>query len=218
LIRQSPDVAGFEIPGVNRPVKVRLFADDTVLYLKATDRYDVVLQITRKWCAVSGAKFNEEKTEIIPIGSQAHRKKVIETRRLNDQDSILAASIKIAQDGHPVRSLGSWIGNKVDDAEPWAPIIDKISAELDRWGKGKPTLLAKKLIIQMVVGGRTQYLTKVQGMPQHIENILIKKIREFIWEGKAVPPLAIEYLYLPKDEGGIGLLDLKARNEAIHIT
>lgn len=56
---------------------INLFADDTVLYLSAKDSYDETLKSLDKWCRVSGTKFNKEKTEIIPIGTKAHRKKVV---------------------------------------------------------------------------------------------------------------------------------------------
>jgi hypothetical protein len=47
---------------------------------------------------------------------------------------------------------------------------------LDLWSKSHPTLEGKRLIVQMVVAGMTQFLTKAQGMPPKIENKLSKRI------------------------------------------
>lgn len=70
------------------------------------------------------------------------------------------------------------------------------------------------MIIQMIIGGMTQYLTTVQGMPADIERSLTKTISDFIWEEKR-PAINSNTLQLPVKEGGLGILDLKARNEAI---
>ncbi|KAF9035020.1 hypothetical protein BDZ89DRAFT_1036318 [Hymenopellis radicata] len=53
----------------------------------------------------------------------------------------------------------------------------------------------RRLIIQMVVGGKTQYLTKVQGMPKEVEQKLERRIRRFLWADKR----AYSYLNIGKD-------------------
>jgi hypothetical protein len=74
----------------------------------------------------------------------------------------------------------------------------------------------KKTIIQTIVGGCTQFLTKAQGMPKSICNEIIKEIHTFLWEGSRAP-IAKETLYDDVKTGGINLLNLHARNEAINI-
>ncbi|EPQ54139.1 hypothetical protein GLOTRDRAFT_44243, partial [Gloeophyllum trabeum ATCC 11539] len=51
--------------------------DDTTIYLRQNDRFDHLTNLLDTWCCASGAKFNTEKTEIIPIGSLAHCNRVI---------------------------------------------------------------------------------------------------------------------------------------------
>lgn len=76
--------------------------------------------------------------------------------------------------------MGAWIGNKTNDAVPWEPVIDKINKHLERWGTSYLTMMGRKLIVQAVVGGFTQFLTMAQGMPPNIENALIKITRGFM--------------------------------------
>jgi len=53
---------------------------------------------------VSGARFNIDKTEIIPIGMKAHRKTIADTRKINAQDdNLLPQKIRIACDGEAVK-------------------------------------------------------------------------------------------------------------------
>ena len=72
------------------------------------------------------------------------------------------------------------------------------------------------LIVQMIVGGMTQYLAQVQGMPSNIESKLREKIRNFVWHDKRAP-VSEQILFSPIDDGGRALLDISTRNEAIEV-
>ena len=217
-IRSNPNIRGYTIPGLEEKLAVNLFADDTVLYLSAEDSYDDTLNSLDKWCKVSGAKFNQDKTEIIPIGTKAHRKNVVRTRKLNPNDRRIPEDVHIAQDGEAIRSLGAWIGNNTQEERPWEPIIDAVHKDLERWKSVHPTLDGKRLIVQAIVGGRTQFLTKAQGMPSQIRKALTKEIRNFLWEDEChVPRLGLEHLESTKEQGGIKLLNLKTREDAIEV-
>jgi hypothetical protein len=189
-----------------------------VLYLNKDDQMDTIQKILHEWCQASGAKFNIEKTEIIPFGTKDHRAQVAATRKINQRDrSPLDEHIKIAKDGEAIRILGARIGNLSDEETPWEPIIDKAQNALSSWNKLHPTLDGRKLITQITVGSLTQFLTKAQGMPKRIEDALIKITRDFIWDDSTRPRIAMETLYRPTEEGGLNLLDISARNKAIEI-
>ena len=217
-LREDPRIKGLSIPGLEEKLVINLFADDTTLYLNENDSFDLVEPILLEWCEASGAKFNIEKTEIIPIGKQEHRQAVVNTRKINSLDhSQLDERIHIAKEGEAVRSLGAWIGNNASDLTPWEVMLDKIKKKLDQWRKSHPTIYGKRLIIQAIIGGHTQFLATAQGMPTHIEDALTQMIKDFIWDHDTSPRIALEHLYKPLDEGGLNLLDIKARNEAIEI-
>jgi len=218
LIRKCPDIRGLDIPCLVEKLVIKLFADDTNLYLSKYDRLDVVQRILDTWCKASGAKFNIEKTEVIPIGSENHRRNVIRTRKLNPQDqNPFPNRIRIAKDREAVHMLGAWIGNNAEDQAPWEPIIDRVKETLKKWNKICPSIEGKSLIIQAFVGGLTQFLTQTQGMPTHIESALQKVINNFIWEEGEKPRIAPEFLQQPKEMGGLNILDIRARNEAIDL-
>ncbi len=217
MLRKSA-LHGFRIPGVTERVLAALFADDTTAYLHESDDYAVLTTILRKWCEASRAKFNEDKTEHIPIGTKAYREAVL-TRTSNARvSSSLPDDARIVGDGAAVRSLGAWIGNQTDEVTPWEPIIRTIEKQLERWGKRHPTMYGRKLAAGMEVGGRTQFLAKAQGMPDAVLERLDKLVAEFVWKGEKNPRILKEMLYRPVSEGGLGLLELKARNAAIELT
>ena len=217
-LRNDPQLHGYNIPGSEEKLITSLFADDTSIFLSQNDRMDDVQIILDEWCQASGAKFNVGKTEIIPLGTLDHRNQIITTRKLNPLDqTTIDERIRIAEDGEATRMLGAWIGNKTNDATPWEPVIDKTNKSLERWNRSHPTLFGKKIIVQMIVGGYTQYLAMAQGMPKCIESALIRIIRNFMWNDSTTPKIALETLYRPVEEGGLNLLDLTTRNEAIEI-
>jgi hypothetical protein len=208
-LRNDPEVHGLSIPGLSEKLAINLFADDTTLYLSENDRFDIIEPKLLAWCNVSGAKFNIEKTEIIPLGTQDHRDMIITRRRLNPRDlSQLDNRIHIARDGEAVRSLGAWIGNHTVDPTPWEIVLDKIRRKLNLWKRSHPTIYGKRLIIQAIVGGHTQFLAAAQGMPPHIETAINNMIREFVWDHDTAPRMALEYLYAPIDEGGLNILNI----------
>ena len=217
-IRNDTNNLGYDIPGLTEKLVINLFADDTVLYLSEKDSYDNALKTLDKWCRVSGAKFNKEKTEIVPIGSKAHRRNIINTRRLHPLDQRIPHDVHIACDGEAIRSLGAWIGNETQEERPWEPLIDAVHKDLERWKSVHPTLDGKRLIVQAIVGGRSQFLTKAQGMPENVRKALTKEIRNFLWDDEHQKSgIGMEHLENTTEQGGIKLLNLKTRNEAIEI-
>jgi ribonuclease HI len=218
MLRNDPEIHGLRIPGLMQKLIVKLFTDNTNLYLSKRDRLDHIQSLLDIWCAASGAKFNIEKTEIIPIGTQQFRHQVIESRKLNHLDrNPLPDRIQIANEGDAIRILGAWIGNKINDLTAWEPILDKIKENLQRWKRTHPTLNGKRIIIQAVIGGMTQFLTQAQGMPQRIEAAINKIITQFIWDESSAPRIAAEHLQRPIEEGGLNLLNIRSRNEAIEL-
>ena len=218
MLRSDANLQGIPIPGLPRNVLVTMFADDTTLFLSKYDRFDDVQITLDKWCRTSGVKFNIEKTEIIPIGTIDHRSVIPTSQKINPLDqNLLDNKIHIAKDGDATHSLGTWIGNHVNDLTPWEPILDKINKALASWHHTRPTLHGKRLIIQSVIGGHTQFLTKAQGMPTRIGDALTKIIRDFLWEDDSSPRIALDTLFRPIEEGGLNLLDINSRNDAIDI-
>ena len=214
-IRASP-IRGIDVPGLDDKAKVSLFVDDTTVILTEHDSLSDLVRILDNWCAVSGAKFNVEKTEIIPIGTPEYRRNLVETRVMNTTGEQVPTSIHIAHDGDATRLLGAWIGNNVDPVEPWRRIVKTIKKDFKRWEARYPTLEGKHHIVQMAAGGKTQFLVRAQGMPHSIEVDLQNVITEFVW-GKSRATMCIaDMAKLPK-HGGRKILNIVRRNEAIDL-
>ncbi|KAE9392443.1 hypothetical protein BT96DRAFT_959335 [Gymnopus androsaceus JB14] len=177
MIRES-DLKGYRIPGAKERLITNLFADDTSAFLNATDEFEDLQNILKKWW----------KTNIIPIGTKAFREQVVQSRITDCDKSPLPGNLHISQEGEAVRILGAWFGNDISAEQVWAPVLEMTDSSLSRWAKNGPTMDGRRAIIQMVIGGMTQYLTMVQGMPASIEKRLTKRINRYLWKEKERNP------------------------------
>ena len=158
LLRKS-NLYGYPIPGSDDRLITTLFADDTTVYLDKRDNYNELLSMLNLWCRASGARFNVNKTEIIPIGTPQYRNEFLETRRATLENAHFDDNIRIAREQEPTRILGGWVGNGIDEEAIWSKNLDKIQATFERWDQRHPTLISRRLIVNMFAGGMTQYLT-----------------------------------------------------------
>ena len=210
LIRQS-NLVGFKVQGQLERTIVSLFADDTTVYLSENDNIGDLYAILQTWCIASGAKFNLEKTEVIPIGTKEYRAQVSQTARTNQTSAPFNDSIRIAKDGQATRILGAWLGNCIDKLTVWSPIIEKIDTRLKRWDLKKPSIEGHKIIAQWTIGAMTQYLTCAQGMPANIKKALTKCLTKFTWDGSGKPNASLDEMNCERQRPNSGSPPLYAQ-------
>ncbi|RPD55591.1 hypothetical protein L226DRAFT_466944, partial [Lentinus tigrinus ALCF2SS1-7] len=202
MIRKS-DLSGFNIPGTIEALKATLFADDTTVYLSEEDDFGVLQDILDTWCSAAKARFNISKTEIIPIGEVTYRTEVITTYRSTGTWKNFPQNARMAGEGEPVRILGAFIGNGVRQCEAWSPTLAKLDSVLERWQKGISTLEGRRHVVQMFIGGMTQFLTDVQSMPPQVCKRLEKVLRKYLWNDRIIPPVSMEYACASFEHGGL---------------
>jgi ribonuclease HI/exonuclease III len=215
MIRNSP-LVGLKIPKLQEKLKALLFADDTTVFLSNKDSLNTLMNVLDKWCSAAGAKFNKNKTEIIPFGSAEYKNSVKLTRKTHHSAPTIPDGIKLNSDGEPTRILGAWFGNR-DNNQPWTTIIDKTTNKLCEWKKSSPTLEGTRLINWMENMSASQFLTKAQGMPSVVADCFEKISKELTWDSpKAKIQMAM--MAQPIRQGGRRIPDVKTRNFAIEIT
>lgn len=216
MLRQST-LIGITIPGLKERLIASLFADDTTTYLSSNDSLEDLEAILNEWTEASGGQFNDTKMEVIPIGHPDYREKVRAWRAPNATSKKFPPQVDVLQEGSTIRVLGAWIGNNPNPSISWSTKVKAIRSALNKWAMCHPSLNGKRLIVQMIVGGMTQYLTKAQGMPPDIEEEIVGIIRSFIWNDTK-PMIDLESLFRSKPQGGLDLLDIHSRNQAIQLT
>ncbi|KAL7282742.1 hypothetical protein ACG7TL_004216 [Trametes sanguinea] len=212
---RSAEINGINVPECAEALRATLFADDTTVYLAERDDFRNLQAVLDKWCSAAKAKFNINKTEVIPIGSRTYRDEMALAYKTTGTWKDYPTNVRVAAQGEPVRVLGSYIGNGVNRAQVWSNKIDKIATSLEQWSKHHMTIIGKRHAVQLVIGSRSQFLADVQPMPDQAVRRLNNVIRSFFWGDRTTPPVSLNVLHLPWEKGGLGLLDLEARNEAI---
>ena len=212
-IRASP-LKGFRVsPDLNR-VLVKVYADDTTVFLGPEDNPKNLQECLDIFCTASTARFNNLKTEIIPLGSKENRLELIRSRKYNNWE--IEEEIHIAQEGEATRILGSWQGNGINIQSKWNDMIEKQLKTMRRWKIHHPSVAGRILISKALVISLAYYLMTVNGIPRTTLMTMEKNIRNFIWNGKR-GQLAWERAILPVKEGGLGAPSLKIRYEAIKV-
>jgi hypothetical protein len=217
MIRSS-NIEGFQVPGKAERIKTMLFADDTSCYLSENDSFSTLQnEVLQKWCFASGAKFNIAKSVVIPVGNPCYRARVCATRKVNDHDEPIPENVHIAADGEATRILGGWIGNDINPVAPWNRVLDEIATFLERWNHTNPTVTGRKLVTQMVIAGKSQYLHMVNGMPKEVEKRLNKLTNNFMNGYRPSPTINQETLRAPSEIGGLNVFDIHVQDEAIQL-
>lgn len=217
MLRKS-DLKGMKFKGEEEKLITTLFADDTLVYLNRKDDISKLYKILETFCTASTAKFNKEKTEILPIGKESYRKKVIETRKMNSkQQEPFEEKIRVVKDGESMRTLGAWIGNKIKIDPQWNTILEKQKEIMEGWKKSRPSLRGKELLLKSLVVSRAQFLATVNGMPEWVQMKMEKQMRDFVWDGRDRGCLPWQCVTAPRKRGGLNMPDIKARIEAIEI-
>ena len=212
LIRASK-LKGLEIQNGVRII-VNLFADDTLVYLSEEDDIQILDKIIETFCKASTAKFNAEKTEYLPIGSEHFRGKVINERKMGP--NTINEETRIIRDGESMRTLGSWVGNKKSDNIQWERVIKSQEKILETWNKMNLTLRGKELVLKSLVQSKAVYLATVNGMPKVVEEKIRKIYKDFLWNGNRAI-MEWTQIIAPKEKGGLGIPDIRSRIEAIEI-
>ncbi|KAJ3998002.1 hypothetical protein F5050DRAFT_1748142 [Lentinula boryana] len=77
------------------------------------DDFADLQEILDKWCLASGAKFNVAKTQIIPIGAEEYRTRVLPIRNTDPNCKPLPEYFQLAKEGEVIWILGAWYGNNL---------------------------------------------------------------------------------------------------------
>jgi len=212
-IRKSP-LKGLRINEDLKRVLVKVYADDTTIFLGPDDNPEELQRCLDTFCLASTARFNASKTEIIPMGSINTRAELTRSREFNGWK--FEDGIHIAQEGEAVRILGSWQGNGVNIQPKWNEMIEKQLKTMKRWNIFYPSATGRVMIAKSLVVSLAYYLMTVNGIDRGTLEIMERNIRHFIWNGKR-GQIAWERAILPIKEGGIGAPSIKILYKAIKV-
>ena len=184
------------------------FADDTGAYLKyeqlTLDAFTGALECVE---ANMGLRVSYEKTTLYRVGS------------LKDSDAKLYTKRDFVWTNDPIDTLGVKVAcNGESLSENFEGIMCKLSSVFDAWINRKLTLMGKILVVNTLMSSLFVYkLTTLYNCSEEQMKLANSKICDFIWSNKK-SKISFEVLTKKKGQGGLGLVDLHARQRALKIS
>lgn len=114
----------------------------------------------------------------------------------------------------PFRYLGIPLASGKLKVSCYAPFLDKITTYIGAWNCSSLSYVGKAELIRAVLQGVECFWLSIFPILATIISRIVNHYRKFLW-GSKKPLVAWKDLYLPKDEGGLKLKDLKSWNLAL---
>ena len=184
------------------------FADDTAAFLT----YDPLVlnaftDTLRKVESEMGLKISYDKTSVYRIGS------------IHNSNAKLYTQDNLNWSNDPIQLLGILIPcDGTMDQSNWDVVVTKVRNTCNTLLNRQATLMGKVLIINALIGSLFVYkMSTMSNLSDNEIKTVEDIIRRFIWNDKR-PKIAFEMLQKRKIDGGLGLVNLKAKQDAIKIS
>ena len=188
------------------PAKLMMYADDTNLFLSAAkDNLEEVAECLESTSYAIGCKFNLDKTDVLPVGSDAHKE-------ANWANGVPLPGAYILVPGSPLRILGVWIGCQKQASPRWAQILTHTKKLIGQWNAIGTSVQNRVLIAKLLMQSQCYYLLDGNGIPPKTLTKLSNLINRFVCGRYSLLPYWM--LAPPLSEGGLNFPSLKHRKEA----
>jgi len=191
------------------PVKVMLYADDINLFLSCNDSVDDVNACLVTTSYAIGSKFNQEKTDVKPVGPPDFRVKCFAEQSMSG--STLPGAY-ILPPGGPLRVLGVWIDSHDHATHRWAQIDAHISRIIRQWCAIGASVLNRAALAKALMLSRCHFLLDGNGIPGRFLDRISNKIQRFVRGNFS--DMAYRTLEVPLAEGGLNCPSLRSRKRA----
>lgn len=207
MIKQNDKIKGVSVGEYD--CLISQFADDTDLFLQFDqETLDEVIKTFSILQNNVGLKVNYDKMTIYRLGSIANTNAKLYTRKpfnwTNALPNVLGVNVSQCSD-------------QVNINNNYAIIIQKVKDILYQWQNRQLSLTGKVLIINTLVASLFVY--KMSVLPNMSYNLIIQfeqLIREYLGKGN-IARITLNQLKLPRDLGGLRLVDLFKRQNALKI-
>jgi Reverse transcriptase (RNA-dependent DNA polymerase) len=207
--QQNSYIKGVVIDRANIQIMNLHFADDTLLFLEASESVIHAL----RWMLIgfenlSGMKINFSKCEMIPLN-------------LNENEGHQLASIFGCRIGSlPLTYLGIPLHWKTLTVSDWQFLIDKIEHKLQGWKRKLLSMGGKITLLNSVITSIPIYWMSFYKLPNKVKHRIDQLRRRFLWYGgssvrKKISLVSWKIICKSKDQGSLGMLDLDVLNKTL---
>lgn len=199
MIRRNNEIKGISIQ--DQEVLLRLFADDTTLFLDGSEKsFCETIRTLDHFATISGLKINNEKTQILWIGSRRH----CGTRFMRDRNFTWDPGI--------VKVLGIIFSINIEQMVQlnYDGKLEEIKTILARWKRRNLTPYGKITVMKTLVISKLTYLfLNIPDPPAQFLRELDNELFSFLWDGKQAK-IKKSIVYKSYQEGGLKMCDVYA--------
>ena len=190
----------------NSPNLINQFADDMDLAVTAKkSNLEKIFSILEEFRQNTGFTINYEKTTVYRIGS------------LKNSEARCYTARNLSWMVGPINVLGIQIDYSQEKTERinFDKLIIKAGSILQPWKCRSLSLFEKIMVINTLVGSLLIYPLLVLPTPSEaVINAFERMFVEFLWSG-GKSKIATRILQAPKEQGGAGLIDIRAKDKAL---
>ena len=202
-IRQNKNIIGYHIPGMRIPTKITQYADDT--NTATTDKESILSTYNSfiLFSYASGCTLNPDKIKGMTIMTR-EIPQVPNNIIWNEETGLKVLGI------HFFNDQGYTINYN------WLKVLQKMEKKITFQKYRNLSLKGKITILNTTILAKVWYLATVYAMPRWAEKRMNKTIFKFMW-GEGPEPIKREILYLPKNRGGLGLINITSQGKALRL-
>ena len=196
-VRVESEIKGIKLPDglVSKWVGYSDDGNATLSDFKSVEKLFVLLEIYER---ASGAKVNLQKTQGFLMGKLRYEKDTpLDIRWTNEK----------------IKVLGFYFGNIDVSKDNWELIIVNIKLLLNIWCRRKLTLHGKITVLNSLATSAIWYLSNIIELPEKYAKQIDTMMSDFIWSYKK-HLISREQLQLPKELGGLGVVNVRLKIKA----
>lgn len=193
----------------HEPPQLIQYADDTILFCKATEEQARVLKIMLTYFELyTGLKINYDKTGLHYIGSDPMKA------------SGLAQIIGCGVIDLPITYLGLPLAIGKIPRISWENLIGRIHKKLETWKARYFNIAGRIILVNHVVAAIPSHYNSIFLMPQWVSEAINKQCRRFIWfgtdkQGGVRSLVNWSRMCVKREHGGMGVRDINQHNRAL---
>lgn len=200
-IRSLDDIKGLKLPGSKEELKLSMYADDSTGIFTTDSSVHKYFYWVKLFERISGSRINLGKSKGMYLGKWKNR-----------SDHPFGISwVKY----HKI--LGYFFGNEFTADDLWSKLFLKFDQTLILWENRKLSYKGKSTVLNSLCLNKLLYYSAAGIIPSHYETLLQRACFRFIWDSK-YEPLVRKSLYLPFNEGGLNIPNLKLKCQTQYLS
>ena len=208
-IRKDNEIKGYRIPGCPREIKITQYADDSNSVTTDVDSVQKTVDKIQHYEKASGRKLNKQKTKGLMIRTDVIPEVNIHIE-WNPPGGIKELGVVFYNDNQEIQNMN------------WSQAVTNCQQTIDTLRYRENSLKGKVTILNTKVLSRIVHLASNIKMPDWAwcdkdRNGIKKIIFNYLWNNANPEPIQREIIFLPKEKGGLGLLNMVQQTKALRL-